>query len=72
MIASSAPNSGSNTAPLASKQAAKVMLSSNPKNPAIRRSSWRWMSCVPQINRTEAMPKPWLLLYSDDAAINSG
>ncbi len=42
--------------PLASKQAAKRIESSLPRNPAIRASSARCRFCVPQMKRTEAMP----------------
>ena len=45
-------------APLASKQAANKMASSLPRYAAIRCSNCRCRVCVPQMKRTEAMPKP--------------
>ena len=56
MIASVSPSNGSNSPPLASKQAANRIASSVPRNPASAVSSSRCKSAVPQMKRTEAMP----------------
>ncbi len=58
MIASSLPNSGSKTAPFASKQEENRIVSSVPRKADSACSSSRWRSWVPQMKRTEAMPKP--------------
>ena len=58
MIASASSSSGSNTPPLASKQAANTIASSLPRCLAIACSSSRCSVCAPQMKRTEAMPKP--------------
>ena len=72
MIASSSPSRGSNRPPLASKQAAYRIVSSVPKNAAILASSCLCRSCVPQMKRTLAMPKPWLSRASLAAWITRG
>ena len=76
MIASSAPNSVSNRPPLASKHDEYKMVSKpsapsrrNRVSPASRSRCWVW---VPQMNRTEAMPKPQRSRASLAAAISSG
>jgi len=56
MMASSSPRSVSKRPPLASKHEEYKMVSSVLKNREIRCSNALWMSCVPQIKRTEAMP----------------
>ena len=58
ITASSGPSRVSNRPPLASKQDPYRMASSVPRNSASRRSSSLWISVVPQMKRTEAMPKP--------------
>ena len=58
ITASSAVSSTSNSPVLASKQEPNRIASSVPRNAAIRPSSRRWISCVPQMNRTDARPKP--------------
>ena len=55
MIASASSMSGSNTPPLASKQAANTIASALPRCLAIACSSPRCRVCAPQMNRTEAM-----------------
>ena len=72
MIASASSNSGSNTPPLASKQAAKTIASSLPRCLAIACSSSRCSVCAPQMNRTEAMPKPNSSIALFAAAMTSG
>ena len=68
-IASSSPSSGSNTPPLASKHAANTIASSLPRWRAMARSSSRCSVCAPQMNRTEAMPKPNSSIAAFAAAI---
>ena len=58
MTAQSLSRSGSKRPPLASKQAAYRMASSFSWKAASFRSSSLWIVCVPQMKRTEAMPKP--------------
>ena len=55
-MASSAPSSGSNTPPLASKQAANRIASSMPRKAATFFSSSRCRAWVPQMKRTLDMP----------------
>ena len=56
ITASSAESRVSNRPPLASKQEEKRMVSSVPRNALRRASRSVWISCVPQMNRTEARP----------------
>jgi hypothetical protein len=56
---------------LASKQDEKRIVASVPRKSDNRLSSSRWVSWVPQMNRTEAMPKPWLSRAPLAAAISS-
>ena len=56
ITASRSSSSASNTPPFASKHEPNSTASSVPRNSASRCSSVRWMVCVPQMNRTEAMP----------------
>lgn len=56
IIASSAPNKGSNTPPLASKQAAYKIVSSVPKKSDTFYSTYLCKFWVPQINLTEDNP----------------
>ena len=72
MIASFSSSSGSNRPPLASKQAAYRIVSWVPKNPAMVFSSCLCRSWVPQMKRTEAMPKPCESSASLAAAMMSG
>ena len=72
ITASSGPSSGSNSPPLASKQAANRIESSLPRKAASFCSSSRCMSCVPQMNRTEAMPNPFGSIVSRATRIRSG
>ena len=72
MIASSSPSSGSNTPPLASKQAANTIASSLPRCSAMACSSSRCSVCAPQMKRTEAMPKPNASIALLAAAIDLG
>ena len=58
MIASSGPNNASNTPPLASKQLLNKMVSWVPRNSLSRASRSVCGAWVPQMNRTDAMPKP--------------
>src|SRR5690625_5324675 len=53
MIASSGPNSGPNTAPLASKQEENRIVASVPRNLETASSNSRCRSWVPQMKRTE-------------------
>ena len=56
MTASSAVRMVSNRPPFASKQEEYRMVSSVPRKPEIFFSSCLWISCVPQMKRTEATP----------------
>ncbi len=58
MIASSGPSRVSNNPPLASKQDPYKITSSVPRNAASLASRSLWISAVPQMKRTEAIPKP--------------
>ncbi len=58
MIASRSSNSTSNTPPLASKQEENRIVSCMPRNSLRCFSSWVCRVCVPQMNRTDAIPKP--------------
>ena len=76
MIASSAPSSVSNRPPLASKHDEYKMVS-KPSAPSRRNDvsadssslCWVW---VPQMNRTDAIPKPHLSRASFAASISTG
>ncbi|MNR44504.1 hypothetical protein D3C85_1632550 [compost metagenome] len=72
IMASSGPSRVSNRPPLASKQEEYRMASSIPRKSASFFSSCLWLSWVPQIKRTEAMPKPWLSIPALAAAIIAG
>ncbi len=72
ITASSSPSRISNTPPLASQQEEKRIASSVPRNAASRASSVRWRSWVPQMKRTEDIPKPWLSRPALAAAISAG
>ncbi len=56
MIASSGPSSTSNSPPFASKHDEYRIVASVPRNADNRRSRSRCRSCVPQMNRTLAIP----------------
>ena len=56
MIASCSSSSVSNSPPLASKHDEYRIVSWVPRNFDSRISSSRWIECVPQMKRTEAMP----------------
>ena len=56
IMTSFSPKSASKTPALASRQEEKRIVSSVPRNSVRRRSSSRWMSCVPQMKRTEDIP----------------
>lgn len=56
ITASSGPRRVSKTPPFASKQEEYRIVSSCPRNADSLRSSSLWISCVPQMNRTDAMP----------------
>ena len=56
MIASSGPSSTSNRPPFASKHDEYRMVASVPRNADTRCSRSTCRSCVPQMNRTLAMP----------------
>jgi len=58
MTTSSAPSSTSKTPPLASKQDGNKMVASVPRNADSLLSSCTCWVCVPQMNRTLAIPKP--------------
>ena len=58
ITASSGPRIVSNSPPFASKHEVYRMVSSVPRKAEIFCSSCRWMSRVPQMKRTEDMPKP--------------
>ena len=58
ITASSGPSRVSNRPPLASKQDPYKIASSVPRNSASRPSSSLWISAVPQMKRTEAIPNP--------------
>ena len=58
MIASSGPSRVSKSPALASKQDPYKITSSVPRKPASRDSSSLWISAVPQMKRTEAIPNP--------------
>ncbi len=47
-------------------------MSSLPRKRLSRSSSSLWISCVPQMNRTDAMPKPQRSSASRAAAISAG
>ena len=57
-IASSLVNSDSKTPPFASKHDEKRIVASVPRKRLTASSSCTWRSWVPQMKRTEAMPKP--------------
>ncbi len=50
------PKSASKTPAFASRQEEKSIVASVPRNSESRRSSCRWMSCVPQMKRTDDIP----------------
>ena len=56
ITASRSSRSASNTPPLASKHDENRIVSSVPRKADSRSSSWRWSDCVPQMNRTDAIP----------------
>jgi hypothetical protein len=56
ITASRSSRSASKTPPFASKHDEKRIVSSVPRNAESRSSSSRWSDCVPQMNRTEAIP----------------
>ena len=56
IITSCSLSTASNTPALASMQEGKSSVSSVPRNAVSFCSSSRWMSCVPQMKRTEDMP----------------
>ena len=56
ITASRSSSSASKTPPFASKQEPNRIVSSVPRNAESRSSSSRWSACVPQMNRTEAIP----------------
>ncbi len=58
MIASEESVTASKKPPFASKHELYRMVASVPRNADSRRSSSMWSSVVPQMNRTEAIPKP--------------
>ena len=58
ITASSGPSRVSNRPPFASKQEPYKIASSVPRKSAMRPSSSLWISAVPQMKRTEAIPKP--------------
>ncbi len=72
ITASCSPSSASKTPPLASKQELYRIASSVPRKSASLRSSCLWMSWVPQMNRTDAIPKPRSSSARFAAAITSG
>ena len=72
MIASSGPNRVSKIPPLASKHDEYRRAASVPRKVARRRSSSVWTVCVPQMNRTEAMPNPHCFRAAVAAAITRG
>ena len=72
MTASSGPSSASNRPPLASKHELKRIVSSVPRNADSRSSSSLWSVCVPQMKRTDAMPKPQRSSASRAASITAG
>jgi hypothetical protein len=57
-MASCSANSASKKPPLASKQDEYRRVSSVPRNSLSRRSNCLWISCVPQMNRTDESPYP--------------
>ena len=72
MTASSGPSRVSNRPALASKQLGNRMVFSIPRN-SLRRASRRlWGSWVPQMNRTDDMPKPYRSSASRAASISRG
>ena len=72
MIASFSPNKGSNTPPFASNAAAYKIVSSVPKKVDIFSSNVLWISCVPQIKRTDDIPNPCVSIASLAACITFG
>ena len=72
MSASPSPKSTSKTPPLASKHEEKRIVASVPRKSdsrCSRRVCWVW---VPQMNRTEAIPKPQSSRAAFAAATTSG
>ena len=72
ITASSSASSVSNNPPLASKQLEYRMLSSVSRNAASAASSSLCTLCVPQMKRTDAMPKPYRARPSRAAATSRG
>ena len=70
--ASSGPSSVSNSPPLASKQLPYRIVSSVCRKPLILSSSVLWIVCVPQMNRTLAMPNPYSSSPRRAASMTSG
>ena len=60
MIAEPSPHTVANNPVLAFQHATYVSDACVPRNAAIRSSSVRWISNVPQIKRTDAVPAPYL------------
>ena len=72
MTASCSPSSVSNRPPFASKHDEYRIVSSMPRNALSAASRSLWISCVPQMKRTDASPKPHSSIAACAAAITSG
>ncbi len=72
MIASRSSVSASNSPPLASKHELYRMVASVPRNSDSRRSSSTCRSVVPQMNRTDAIPKPHSVSAARAASTTAG
>ena len=72
MMASSGPSRVSKSPPLASKQEEYKIASSVPRKCASRLSSSLWISAVPQMKRTDAIPNPQRSRPAELPAIMAG
>ena len=72
ITASRSSSKASKTPPLASKHDPNKIVSSAPRKCDNRSSRVRWMVWVPQMNRTDAIPKPQVTKASRAASTTRG